>query len=354
MQRCRSTRLLAAFGATVAGVLFALSSASAHARLLPNAPDASGAEPAWGGTMIARIALPSVVEAKHSDVSLGEVASLASPSLSTLRKLMRLPLGRLPKSGESAHLNRAALASWIRARAGIDPRRIAWSGAEGVDITLSTRELGGEALASAAAASLRNWLATRSTRSSIELSRTPGNLIVPAGKVKLQVRPIPNAALLAKRMSVWVDVWVDDRFIRTVPVSFEVSAYERGYVADLGAASGSPLDQVAMQPREVDLTTVPSKTVLTDWKSASADHLRLRHAVAAGEIVTRDNVELRPAVSRGDWATLHATEGAVNLEGRVEVLEDGRTGQLVHVKLSNATAPMLARVVGEHMVEIKQ
>lgn len=70
--------------------------------------------------------------------------------------------------------------------------------------------------------------------------------------------------------------------------------------------------------------------------------------------MTRDSVESRPAVARGDWATLHAIAGAVNLESRVEVLEDGRNGQLVHVKLPNATSPMLARVVGERMVEVKQ
>ncbi len=155
-------------------------------------------------------------------------------------------------------------------------------------------------------------------------------------------------------MSVWVDVWVDDCFIRTVPVSFEVSAYEQGYVMDMAEASGSPLGQVHMQPREVDLTALPSKAILASLKPEAVASLRLRRPMAAGETVTRDSVESRPAVARGDWATLHAVAGAVNLESRVEVLEDGLTGQLVHVKLPNATSPMLARVVGERMVEVKQ
>ena len=307
-----------------------------------------------GAEVVARIELPAVSEAKHGDVMLGDVATLASSDLSTLRKLMRLPLGRLPKSGESTHLDRAALARWIRVRAGIDPTRIAWVGAEGVDIYLPTRELRGEQLASVAKASLSDWLSTRSSRSSVELCRTPRDIVVPAGVVKVGVRPIPSAALLAKSMSVWVDVWVDDRFIQTVPVAFEVSAYERGYVADSAAAQGSPLDQVRMQARDIDLTTLSAKSPLTNLAPEASGDMQLRRSVAPGDVVTRDSLEPRPTVARGEWATLHAVAGAVNLESRVEVLEDGRNGQMVHVKLPNATAPMLARVVGPHTVEVRQ
>ncbi|AXV76796.1 flagella basal body P-ring formation protein FlgA [Ralstonia solanacearum] len=344
-------RTMLAIAVATAGAVCPLSNVRAHALpVVERAP----LEAEQGEVAATRIDLPAVVEAKRSDVVLGDIAQLASRDLAALRQLMRLPLGRLPRSGESAHLDRFQLARWVRARTGIDPQTIKWSGAEAVDIYLATHELSGEQLATAAKASLQDWLSARSTRSSVELSRVPHDLVVPAGEVKVQVRPISNAALLTRHMSVWVDVWVDDCFIRTVPVSFDVRAYEQGYVMDLAQASGSPLDQIHMQPKEVDLTALPSKAVLTSLKPEAVANLRLRRPMAAGEAVTRDSVESRPAVARGDWATLHAIAGAVNLESRVEVLEDGRNGQLVHVKLPNATSPMLARVVGERMVEVKQ
>ncbi|CBJ37719.1 putative flagellar protein FlgA precursor [Ralstonia solanacearum CMR15] len=344
-------RTLPAIVVATAGGVCTLANVGAHA--LP-AVERAPLEIEQGEVAAARIELPAVVEAKRGDVVLGDIAQIASRDLATLRRLMRLPLGRLPRSGESAHLDRFQLARWVRVRTGIDPQAIRWSGAEAVDIYLATHELSGEQLATAAKASLQDWLSARSTRSSVELSRVPHDLVVPAGEVKMQVRPISTAASPARHMSVWVDVWVDDRFIRTVPVSFDVSAYERGYVTDLAEASGSPLDQIHMQPKEIDLTALPSKAVLTSLKPEAVANLRLRRPMAAGEAVTLDSVESRPAVARGDWATLHAVAGAVNLESRVEVLEDGRNGQLVHVKLPNATSPMLARVVGERMVEVKQ
>lgn len=351
VQFIRRRRGMCQLRAIAVAAVVVLATHGADARELPlndSTAFASGAE------VVARIELPTVSEAKHGDVVLGDVAGLASPDLPTLRKLMRLPLGRLPKTGEATHLDRAALARWIRARVGIDPARVAWSGADGVDIYLPTRELSGEQLASAAKASLSDWLSTRSFRWSVELSRAPRDIVVPAGTVKVAVRPISNAALMTKRMSVWVDVWADDRFIQTVPVDFEVSAYERGYVADSAAPQGSPLDQVRMQAIDVDLTTLSAKSPLTSAASQSIGDMQLRRSVAAGQVVTRDSIESRPAVARGDWATLRAIAGAVNLESRVEVLEDGRNGQMVHVKLPNATAPMLARVVGPRTVEVRQ
>lgn len=351
VQFIRRRRGMCQLRAIAVAAVVVLATHGADARELPlndSTAFASGTE------VVARIELPTVHEAKHGDVLLGDVAGLASPDLPTLRKLMRLPLGRLPKTGEATHLDRAALARWIRARVGIDPAHIAWSGADGVDIYLPTRELSGEQLASAAKASLSDWLSTRSSRASVELSRTPRDIVVPAGTVKIAVRPISNAALMTKRMSVWVDVWADDRFIQTVPVDFEVSAYERGYVADSAAPQGRPLDQVRMQPIDVDLTTLSAKSPLTSAAPQSIGDMQLRRSVAAGQVVTWDSIEARPAVARGDWATLRAIAGAVNLESRVEVLEDGRNGQMVHVKLPNATAPMLARVVGPRTVEVRQ
>jgi flagella basal body P-ring formation protein FlgA len=57
-------------------------------------------------------------------------------------------------------------------------------------------------------------------------------------------------------------------------------------------------------------------------------------------------------VARGDWATLHSAAGAVTLESRVEVLQDGRPGQRVRVRQQGATGPVFARVLGAGQLEL--
>jgi flagella basal body P-ring formation protein FlgA len=47
-----------------------------------------------------------------------------------------------------------------------------------------------------------------------------------------------------------------------------------------------------------------------------------------------------------------SSSGGIRMEGRVEVLEDGRIGQSVHVRLPGATEAILARVTGPGRVEV--
>ncbi|HSW16101.1 MAG TPA: flagella basal body P-ring formation protein FlgA [Ramlibacter sp.] len=58
------------------------------------------------------------------------------------------------------------------------------------------------------------------------------------------------------------------------------------------------------------------------------------------------------AVERGQWAQLRSGAGTVLVETRVEVLQDGRTGDRVRVRQPLAPSSMLARVVGPGQLEV--
>ena len=73
-------------------------------------------------------------------------------------------------------------------------------------------------------------------------------------------------------------------------------------------------------------------------------------AVAAGE--HHSTVSVGVGVVRGEWATLRTTCGVVSLERRVRVLQNGRPGQAVRVKVLGTTTAILAQVTGAHAVEI--
>ncbi|MNV36981.1 flagellar basal body P-ring biosynthesis protein FlgA [compost metagenome] len=84
-----------------------------------------------------------------------------------------------------------------------------------------------------------------------------------------------------------------------------------------------------------------------------AGRQRLRKPLKAGEVLTRAHLESMPAVVRGNWALLQARSGDVAVESRVEVLQDGREGQLVRVKVPGAKGEVLARVTGPGQVEVQ-
>nr|WP_283254380.1 flagella basal body P-ring formation protein FlgA [Ramlibacter paludis] len=96
-------------------------------------------------------------------------------------------------------------------------------------------------------------------------------------------------------MLVWVDVWVDERFVRTVAVRFHVALV-------------SP--------------SVPGP------------------------------ISSSLVVQRGQWASLRSGSGAVSLEARVEVLQDGRLGDSIRVRQPGAAAGVIARVTGPGQLEL--
>lgn len=326
------------------------------------APSASMSDDA-----LVRIVLPLSVQVTRSAVNLGDVASVSSSDPALLKRLQRLPLGAAPFAGESIQLSRAELMRWIEARTRIHPARIACEGAQATQVRRAGGEIAGEHIAVVAGKSLRAWFATRSERAQVSVASTLPDVKVPLGHVALKVRAIPEDAPLSRRMLVWVDIWVDAQFVRTVPVSFEVQAFAPAYVAQRDLPAGAKVQSQAFAVQEVALAghARPLKPVDGGLVSAGQSQheiphesqrepQQLRGALAAGQVLAQKNLRPGPVVARGDWVTLRMRTGDIDIESRVEALQNGFLGQSVSVKQSNASAPVVARVVGSGKVELTQ
>lgn len=81
-------------------------------------------------------------------------------------------------------------------------------------------------------------------------------------------------------------------------------------------------------------------------------HAPLAPAAAASPLLAAATGP-RPAVTRGSLATLKSLAGAIQLESRVEVLDDGKIGQDVRIRMPGATEHVLARVTAAGHVEVQ-
>jgi flagellar basal body P-ring formation protein FlgA len=252
----------------------------------------------------ASIELLPDVRVQGDSVCLGEVAHLQSTDLALMRKLVSLPIGRAPRGGEPASVQREALAQWLRREVALAPEEVDWRGAAVVRVARVTRQVGGEEIAAAASEALQSWLAAQGVAADLQARPMPRDLAAPASEVRLQVRPLEHMPL-RERMVVWVDLWSEGTFLRAVPVAFAV------------VQKAMPLGSPA--PLGVQPLTVADAPLL---------------------------------VARGEWATLRSSAGAVLLESRVEVLQDGRAGQRVRVRSQGATGLVFARVIGPAQLEL--
>jgi len=320
-----------------------------------------------------QIELRTNVALKRSEVTLNDIAWIVSRDLPTLKRLMALPLGHAPRIGQSSILDRETLARWIQLRTRIDSSQITWAGSSATELYSATQSLYGEEVVDVATRELQAWLNKRSQRAEVTAGGIPRDITLPIGRVELKVRPLPESSALAKRMSVWVDAWVNKRYVRTIPISFEISAWGPRYIATHDLISGTSLEPSNVVLREVEISGLsPKQMYLPMGEKNSNDVLspavnlsdastnfttftnfRLRRSISAGEALTRNHLEPKPSVSRGDWVTLRSNEGLVDLESRVEVLQDGKNGQTIRVKLSNANSPILAKVAGPGLVEVQ-
>lgn len=293
------------------------------------------------------IALRSKVELGSGVVRVGDVAVLRSPDLQLLRAIVDLPLGRAPSPGERVLVQQAALASWIRARTGVEAGSLHWSGPERTEVATGQTIVRAEDIAAAAETALRDRLQPQAVRAQVELQALPRDVVAPPGALRLVARPLEGAALRS-RMLVWVEVWSADRFVRAAAVPFHVAAWREVPVAARALAADEPVRQEEITQAAVDVAAQPGLIALPPGPAG----LRMRRAVPVGAALRASDIEDTPAVQRGQWASLRSGEGAVLTQARVEVLQDGRIGQQVRVRPSGAATALFARVTGPGQLEV--
>lgn len=294
------------------------------------------------------VELRPVAQVGHVQVTLGDVAALRGDSEEKLSWLRSMSLGAAPRSG-TVIVTRGQIERWIKTHAGSNQPNLRWYGAGQVEIGSAQQKVSGSHIADTAKKALQEWLTGRAERSEIsELADTRDAMVAP-GKLRVIARA-PTDDMPHRRMLVWVDIWVDDAFVRVVPVSFAVQAYQTAYVARQDVRVGRIVQDHEFDSRQIDIAeSAAPVAVLKD-----AATWRMKHSVSRGGVLLKNQVEEAPAVARGESATLRSQVGVLTLESKVEVLQDGYPGQMVKVRLAAASGAVLARVTGAGLLEMTE
>lgn len=320
---------------------------------------------AQGAAATLRVEMRPSASVPQSQVALGEIAYLNSTDLHLLRRAVVLPVGMAPRAGGSTVLDQERLAAWITTRLGISPERIQWEGTGTTVVQSAAREMAGEALVAVAEPALRSYLSAVARGKGLEEARVevtpvslPTTISVPAGEAEFRVRPL-SAVAPGKRMLVWIDVFAGQRHVKAVPVRFEVSVYAQAPVAARWLRSGEAIGAQDTVREQTDVAHLlghngPEPFLSSHAAQTTQAQPQTRTAVKAGEVLTSERVRPASAVSRGDRVTLIAQSGLVSLESKVEVLQAGEIGQVVRVRASNGTAPVMAKVVAPGQLELQQ
>jgi len=200
----------------------------------------------------------------------------------------------------------------------------------------------------AARAQLMLRLGGDAAAAQVSLVGTPEDAMVLPGKLALTVRP-PTGRWPRARVSVPVDVSVDGQVVRSATVWFALSLHHDvlSYVADTppGTAAGS----LKFAPHDEDVAAVQGDLV-TD--PSQLNGMRLRHSVAAGSAVSREDFEPIPDVDRRQRVEVDAAFGSIHMQTKGTAIGRGNTGDTVSVLVDGGEAPVDARITNKGVVEV--
>ena len=297
-----------------------------------------------------RIELRDKVRLTKKNIVLADIAVVSCDNLSTIRRVLSIPMGTVNSTSKSILVQREEIERWVSRQLAPMRQSVTWSGANAVLLEFPTQELGGDKIVAAAEEELKRWLAGRGDRSNLQLIQLPTTLILPEGEVAAVARPIGKQTEVRQRMSILVDVAVAGKILRTVSVSFEIELYRRALVTKRDILFGETIDKASLMFEEFDITKLSSNPMLN---LGDERKLRAKNNVRKGQILMENAVEAVPLAQRGEWATLVMSNGTLELESRVEVLKEGKLGDVIPVRAATSTGTIFARVIGEGKLEVK-
>jgi len=197
------------------------------------------------------IQLRPQVKIAQRELKLGDVAAITTTDLSELKWMMSLSIGRFFGTERSLILEKKTLMHWLL-RNVPNASGVKWSGPEFVNIVFDMFGDSSKCI-DAAQMTLDAWLVKRTVRHEAVVQKS--DLRILASQV-CRIRPIGEDLSISSRMTIWVDVYDAEGFVRTIALPFKVSAYKEAWVAHKTIAAGTRVLAEQFELRLLDVTGV--------------------------------------------------------------------------------------------------
>jgi len=288
------------------------------------------------------LTLKPTVTLQYANVTLANVAALEDlPNPAVAKALLKLPLAATPKPGQSIVLTRQTITTRIRHAYPALLPILKWQGAESVTIFSDAKALDSSHLQSLAEQNRRNALENKVSTLDLQLSEPIVSLVPPEGEVKIVARPL-NENVVRKRMRVWLDITVGDHYRRALPVWFTVTAMTQVSVAKVNVMAGDPLDKRQFEHKLVDIAGLPRAPLPY---AAEIEKMRSKRPIAIGAVLSHDDMEAQPPISRFQEVAVRLITKGIVLETSGTALNDGTLGKTIRIKNNRSGKEFLAVVV---------
>ncbi len=292
------------------------------------------------------IQLHKTAYVENPDVRLGDIAEIASKDRTLRERLSKMIVMQAPRVGYIKKINARKLSRLIDQTVELKQGVFDLQGSE-VVVRSRGQDYDYAELVELAQNSLRVFLSKADRELSITPRKHAQKLKLPFGKLEFKTRVHGERPL--KRMSVWVDVYQSGQFYRSIPVWFDVQAFESVYVAAKhvqGKQVAEPGDFYIEKRDIASLADVPvnSRRPLAEFLVNSSLEL--------DDILLQSEVRPVPAIISGQVLDIKATEGNVSVVVKGVARNDAEIGEVITVKSLQGGVLIKVRVVGRELAEV--
>jgi flagella basal body P-ring formation protein FlgA len=298
------------------------------------------------------IVLRETAMVESRQVLLSDVASVSSADPALARLAGSVQVALLGGAQRPLRIRRAALAHLLNKRLPSLRTALQVSGADGVHVAMAGRVLDMRPVYAVAQRYLEPLVSRRDPAAEILLipSSDYDTVSVPDGEAAFAAR-VAGGALLP-RMQVLVDVSIGNKYVRTVPVWFQVRATRPAWQLTDAVRAGDILDPRLVRAVRVPLSDgSPAQALLADATIAPARELA--RDKAAGSLLAVSDLAPQVAVGKGRALRVTANRAGIDVEDTAVALMDGPAGARIRVINPRTRQSYHATVVDRDMAEAR-
>lgn len=293
-----------------------------------------------------QIKLLPAVSTSAQVVSLSDIAVINSEDSAQVKELGMLEITQAPRIGYISVVKREEVQRALKNKI-FEHAKIDWSGAKQTSIRARGQEYPFSKIADIAQEYLFNQLSKDYRKVKVTPRDLKKNINIPVSN--LDLKPRMNSMYLSKKMSVWVDVYSDNKFYRSVPVWLNVDVIEPVYIAKVELQGKNTIVSDYFIQKEMNVAEISGQHLSVDTFTKP---LLLLNTVNKGEVLLTRNTMPVPAVIGGKKIDLEVVEGTVKVRLQGIAQQNAEIGDVLRVRIMNGQELIKAIVIAKQLARV--
>jgi flagellar basal body P-ring formation protein FlgA len=294
-----------------------------------------------------RIDLHAKALVDGESILLGHIADIRSEDTQLAAAIRKIDIGRAPLPGQSLLIDPGLVKVRLKQN-NIDPERCRVGGKGPVSVLRNHVILSAERVRAAVEAFIHVHAPWAADQMKIRPIQYDQDQILPCGHMALQIRAPKHTDWLGA-IPLKVTIQVDGQTVRTTGVPIYIEVWQDVVLAAKPLGRNQPIMASDVRTERMNLARVPSNAILRKDQVLGR---RANRSIAVNSVLRSDQVELPPAVRRGDVVQVLAESARLKITTQGIAQENGGIGDYIRVLNSASKKSIHARVVDSQTVQV--